>query len=149
LFANRFRADKLGGGTVSGVEDTILDAIVRTPQTVLVVEDDWLVRSSIAEYLHKAGFTVLEAHNGEAAFEVLEHGDPVDIVFTDIRLRGEHSGWDVAEAFRVRRPGVYIIYTSGHTIVPPREVSGSMYFNKPYRPEDILRACRTCGPAVS
>ena len=127
-----------------GRELKILDAILHAAPTVLVVEDEGLVRHVIAEYLREAGYTVVETGTGEAALDALEHEDeqPIDIVFTDIRLGGTLNGWDVAEAFRAKHPELPIIYTSGYAVSPPREVGGSLYFNKPYDPQDILRACR-------
>jgi hypothetical protein len=58
-------------------------------------------------------------------------------LFTDIRLGGRLNGWDVAEIFRKHRPAMRVLYASGYSIEPPRHVSNSKFFNKPYRPEDI------------
>jgi len=127
-----------------------LDAIIRAAPTVLVVEDEWLVRHTIVEYLREAGYAVLETESGEGALDFLAHEDdrPIDIVFTDIRLGGALNGWDVAEAFRAKHPQLPVIYASGYAVTPPREVRDSMYFTKPYDPQDILRACRSLEAAV-
>ena len=47
-----------------------------------------------------------------------------------------------AEIFRKHRPAMRVLYASGYSIDPPRHVSDSQFFNKPYRPEDILKACK-------
>lgn len=108
--------------------------------TVLIVEDDWLVRYSIAEFLRSAGHAAVEADSGEAAFAILQKRDGLDVLFTDIRLGGEANGWDVAEAFRASHPELPVVYTSGAVIMPERPVTGSMFFSKPYDPQQVLAA---------
>jgi len=107
---------------------------------VLIVEDDWLVRHTIAEFLNAAGHTTVEAESGEAALSVLQQRDGLDLLFTDIRLGGTINGWDVAEAFRATHPNFPVIYTSGAVISPERPVAGSMFFTKPYDPQMVLAA---------
>lgn len=109
---------------------------------VLVVEDEFFVRADIADQLRSAGFQVLEAESGESALHFASNGHGVDIVFTDIRLGGALNGWDIGEAFRSTRPEIGVIYASGASIDPPREVRGSRFFAKPYRGCDIVQACR-------
>ena len=110
---------------------------------VLVVEDEWLVRAVIVDFLRANGCQVLEAATGEEAVSLIDGEDQqLDVLFTDIRLGGQLNGWDVAEIFRKHRPAMRVLYASGYSIEPPRHVSDSQFFNKPYRPEDILQACR-------
>jgi hypothetical protein len=66
----------------------------------------------------------------------------IDLVFTDINLIGAATGWDVAECFRIERPGVPILYTSGKLIDPSRCVPESAFIPKPYKSTDILNACQ-------
>jgi CheY-like chemotaxis protein len=108
---------------------------------VLVVEDEALVRMEAADYLRMAGFAVLEATNGEEALQLLDVHAEIDVLFTDIRLGGQINGWEVAEAFRSRHPDIPVLYTSGNSISPPRNVERSRFFSKPYRPEEIAAAC--------
>ena len=108
---------------------------------VLVVEDEWLVRRCIADFLHEAGCVVVEAENGERAIHICNSGIPVDVLFTDINLNGSADGWVVAESFRNARDNIPVIYASGNPIDEARCVPGSVHFHKPYRPEDILCAC--------
>ena len=75
---------------------------------------------------------------------MLREGE-VDVVFTDIRLQGDLNGWDVGEAARATHGNIPVIYTSGHSITPPRQVEGSLFFSKPYDPAAILDACRGFG----
>jgi CheY-like chemotaxis protein len=113
--------------------------------TVLVVEDEWLLREVIGTYLRDAGCRVIEAESGETALAMLHDGAAVDVVFTDIRLTGDVNGWDVGEAARVTHGNIPVIYASGYSISPPRQVTGSLFFSKPYDPEAVLKACRALG----
>jgi CheY-like chemotaxis protein len=115
---------------------------------VLVVEDEWLVRTVIVNYLETNGCRVLEAGSGEEAVSLIDGKDQqLDVLFTDIRLGGNLNGWDIAEIFRAHRPNIRVLYASGYSIEPPRGVSESEFFDKPYRLEAILEACkRTWAP---
>ena len=109
---------------------------------ILVVEDDPLVRVMAVECLTDEGFEVIEAESGEKAIEFCQDGAP-DVIFTDIRLPGEMSGWDVAELCRKRNPSIPVIYATGYSHVRPRPVPGSIWFHKPYSTEQLLDAIRT------
>ena len=69
-------------------------------RTVLVVEDDWLLREDLVGDLRREGWTVLEAATGAGAIAALREADAIDLLITDIRLADAVTGWDVAEAFR-------------------------------------------------
>jgi CheY-like chemotaxis protein len=116
---------------------------VRTNPIVLVCEDDCLVRMEIVDYLIGHDCTVVEAGSGEDAVGFINGPDQqLDVLFTDIRLGGALNGWDVAEIFRDRFPNVRVIYASGYSIEPRRDVAASEFFAKPYRLDDILEACK-------
>jgi CheY-like chemotaxis protein len=108
----------------------------------MVVEDDVLVRDDIASYLRDAGCTVVEAATGEWAIALCRSGLAVDVVFTDINLSGTVSGWEVAEAFRAARTDIPVVYASGNGVDRARCVPDSVFLSKPYRPRDVLSACR-------
>lgn len=109
---------------------------------VLVVEDECLLRSFIVDYLEEEGCVVVEAETVERAIAVCKSELPLDVVFIDIHLRAALNGWDVGEAARSARGEIPVLYTSGSSLGEERPVPGSLFFNKPYRPADILRACR-------
>ncbi len=113
--------------------------------TILVVEDDPLVRSMIVWELRDAGYAVLEA-TGEAALAVLRQGR-VDLLFTDIRLSAGLDGWSVAEEARALHPGLPVIYATGYTVEQPRVVPGGIFLHKPYRPSAVIDAARSLGVA--
>jgi CheY-like chemotaxis protein len=107
---------------------------------ILVVEDDPLVRIVAVEALLDAGFEVVEADNGPDA---LKHcTDSLDVLFTDIRLPGALTGWDIAEHYRERNPAMPVIYATGYSQIEPRPVSGSVWFQKPYSPGQLVSAIR-------
>jgi CheY-like chemotaxis protein len=110
--------------------------------SVLVVEDELLLRLGTAEYLRHCGFTVLEADTADKAIAMCRAGVEPDVLLTDINLNGLGDGWDVAEEFRAAHPDIGIVYTSGNSADRSRRVPGSFFFNKPYEGSDIADACR-------
>ena len=116
-----------------------------TSRTILVVEDQWLLRDEMARAFRADGWSVLEAATGEAAVEILQH-NRVDALLTDIQLGGALNGWDVAEAGRAANAATDIVYISGNTDCS-RRVSASHFFRKPYNPATIVAACRG-GPGM-
>lgn len=112
----------------------------RAPPVALVVEDEGLIRMSIAEDLRADGWTVHETATGEEAMGLFR-ANHIDVVFTDIELAGTLSGWEVAEIFRSTHPDLAIIYTSGKVALESRKVSDSVFFGKPYDNIEVLAAC--------
>jgi CheY-like chemotaxis protein len=108
---------------------------------VLVVEDDFLVRYGIAEFLRNCGCVVLEAFSAEEAV-ALGHHHPVNVLMTDIDLRDGSTGWDVAEALRAANPAIGVIYVSGNSVDCSRRVRDSYFFEKPYCDSVIFETCR-------
>ena len=106
---------------------------------ILVVEDDPLVRIVAVEALLDAGFEVVEAENGPDALKHCK--DPPDVLFTDIRLPGSITGWDIAERFRERNPAMPVVYATGYSQIEPRPVSG-VWFQKPYSPRQLVSVIR-------
>jgi CheY-like chemotaxis protein len=109
---------------------------------ILVVEDELLIRGNVVESLRDAGYVVVETESGEEAIAFCKSGISIDIVFTDINLAGAANGWDVVEAFRMERPKVPVLYTSGKPVDPARLIPGSVFVAKPYQVNDIMDACQ-------
>jgi DNA-binding NtrC family response regulator len=83
--------------------------------TVLIVEDELLVRWAIAEHLQECGFKILTASNAEEAVQAVQKYDPkIDLVFSDVRMSGAMDGFALAAWIRQHRPHVAVILTSGH-----------------------------------
>jgi CheY-like chemotaxis protein len=113
----------------------------------LIVEDEWLVRLQIAETLREHGWIVFEASTGEAALRLLDNDPPIDLLLTDIRLPGQVSGWDVADAFRARHRKTAVVYCSGNPNNPSRQLPGSVFLSKPCRTELLVETCHSlCVP---
>jgi CheY-like chemotaxis protein len=74
-------------------------------ETVLVVEDEVLVRLAIAEYLRDCGYRVIEASSADEAILVLQQPElTIDVVFTDIEMPGPMDGFGLAQWTRTNRP---------------------------------------------
>ena len=84
-------------------------------KTVLLVEDDTLMRQLTRQMLQEHGYKVLEAEDGVAALEKLESsGMPIDVVLTDVVMRGM-SGPELARELVGRHPALKVVYMSGYT----------------------------------
>ena len=92
--------------------------------TVLVVEDDWMIRENMVTDLRQEGWAVLEAATGTGALKALQDAEKVDLLITDIGLADALSGWDVAEAFWIAHPEVPVIYASGNPANDHRQDQG-------------------------
>jgi PAS domain S-box-containing protein len=80
---------------------------------VLVVEDDARVRRISVRRLKQLGYAIIEADSGSAALLVLDRGEPIDVLFTDVVMSGGMNGLDLARAARLQRPALKILLTSG------------------------------------
>jgi len=79
-------------------------------ETILVVEDDVLVRMPIAQYLRDCGYRVIEAVNAAEAMSVLTHVETVvDVVFSDIEMPGAVDGFGLAKWIREHQPGLDVL----------------------------------------
>ena len=85
--------------------------------TVLVVEDEALVRMDIVDYLEREGFKVYEAAHAAGAIKLLEAHSSILILFTDIDMPGSMDGLKLSAAVRDRWPPVKIVVTSGHRTI--------------------------------
>jgi len=111
--------------------------------TVLVVEDEPLVRMDIADQLEELGFLVVEAANASEAVSVLATRDDIQVMFTDVDMPGSMDGLMLAAAVRDRWPPVKIIVTSGHRNVSISDLpKDSLFFDKPYSGKAIASAVR-------
>src|SRR5262245_22214788 len=81
--------------------------------TVLVAEDDVIVRIAIAEYLRGCGYRVIEAAGGLEAKKVLLEGPDIHVLFADARLAGDDNGFALAQWTRRYRPRITVVLTTG------------------------------------
>jgi CheY-like chemotaxis protein len=110
-------------------------------QTVLVVEDEGLVRLDAAETLRDAGFTVVEAANAEQALAVVAGGESVDLLFTDINMPGSIDGLELAKRVSRLKPRIHLLLTSGKVSPARGQIpADGGFIAKPYTPEAVTRA---------
>jgi CheY-like chemotaxis protein len=100
---------------------------------LLLVEDDPLLRMTLAEALTDAGFTVVEAEDAESALGLVASRDDLDLLLTDINLPGA-DGFALASAARRLRPGLPVVYASGRLSEadPQRALPGAPFLAKPF-----------------
>ena len=81
---------------------------------ILLVEDEWLIRSMFAEELLEGGFAVREAENGDQASAlIMPDPTPYTLLVTDIHMPGSLDGIGVARLLRASRPDIPVIYATG------------------------------------
>ena len=91
---------------------------VDAQDVVLVVEDEPVILMVLTDYLSGHGYRVLQAENGEQAFEILASKPHLDMLITDFRLPGGISGVQIAEPAVKLRPDLKVIFISGY----PQEI---------------------------
>lgn len=116
----------------------------RSP-TVLVVDDQVLIRMGIAEFLRSCSFRVVEAGSAEEAIRILQNDEPIHVVFTDVCMAGSLDGFGLAQWVRRERPGVKVILASGVTRTV--QAAGDLcddapFLAKPYDPRQVERYIR-------
>jgi CheY-like chemotaxis protein len=113
--------------------------------TVLVVEDEPVVRATIAEYLRQCGYRVLEAGNVDEAITALNTDPGINVVFSDVQMPGKMDGWALARRVRQACPSIKVILTSG--LVRATEAAGDLcedgpLMQKPYKAAELERRIR-------
>jgi two-component system cell cycle sensor histidine kinase/response regulator CckA len=130
------------GGDTPGAADATPGA--RIPRTILLVEDDPVVRHVVRLLLELEGDVVLEAKDGEEALTILAgyHG-ALDLLLTDVMMPGL-SGAEVCERVRAGRPGLPTLFISGfypEAVFPDQRLPASAAFlAKPFMPEELVDA---------
>lgn len=113
----------------------------RSKATILVVEDEALLRFMLCDQLRDVGFTVVEAADGEEALRYIAAGGAADLVFSDVHMPGPVDGLNLARLLRQIRPSLPIMLTSG--LADPGTLSEfGAFVPKPYRYEQIVLSIR-------
>lgn len=86
-------------------------------QTILVVEDEILIRFMLADSLRDIGYRVLEAGDGDEGLEILTSGQTVDLVVTDVRMPGEVDGMELTRRSKLLVPSRPVIVCSAHLLM--------------------------------
>ena len=116
-----------------------------TIPTILIVDDEVIARTVIADYLRECGYRVIEAGNPEDAMTILDSDLRIDIVFTDLDLPGPATGLELARWIRRRHLTVKVIVTSGHHSAA--ELAGELCDSgppivKPYHSDAVVERIR-------
>jgi PAS domain S-box-containing protein len=115
-------------------------------ETILVVEDDALVRKYVISQLESLGYAPVAAANATEAIALVERGQTFDLLFTDIVMPGGMNGRELADEMVRRRPGARVLYTSGFTenaIVHQGRLDPNVaLLSKPYRKLDLAQMIR-------
>lgn len=117
----------------------------RPGETLLLVDDEADILDVSRINLERLGYVVITCSDAEEALRVLASTQQVNLLFTDIVMPGRLSGQDLAMEARRLRPGLRILFTTGHDRVGIRPPDGGRHcgiINKPYRIAELSQRIR-------
>jgi len=135
----------------TGLQQTTAEALVSGTveggkETILVVEDDTMVRRYVMTQIESLGYATLEAANASEALRIVDGVPAIDLLFTDVIMPGGMNGRQLVEEALRRRPDLKTLYTSGYTenaiVHHGRLDSGVLLLVKPYRKAELARMIR-------
>jgi CheY-like chemotaxis protein len=115
-------------------------------ETILLVEDEDIVRHLSREIMEESGYTVIEAQNGLHALEICEQGDyQFDLLITDV-VMPQMGGRELAERLKSEQPGIKVIFISGYTddavVRHGIKEADSNFIQKPFSPDELAEKIR-------
>ncbi len=118
-------------------------------ETILLVEDESAVRQTVAMFLSRWGYQVLEAGDGPEALRMWESArDKVDLLFTDMVMPEGINGLDLAQRLRQTKPGLRVIVASGYSsdlvYQAGDRARGVLLVPKPFQPDELALTVRRC-----
>src|ERR1700704_5841801 len=135
-----------GIGAVVASEAASIATVEGGHETILVVEDDRLVRDYVLTQLRALGYVTLEAANAAEAIAIVRAGQAFDLLFTDVIMPGGLNGRQLADELQKIKPGLKVLFTSGYTenaiIHHGRLDTGVLLLAKPYRKSDMAGMIR-------
>mgnify|MGYP001343299391 CR=1 FL=1 len=115
-------------------------------ETILVVEDEDMVRGLMVSQLRSLGYDVLEANSGPEALRILAEDRKIDLVLTDVVMPGGITGRELGEEAKRMRPDIKMLYASGYTedsITHQGKLDpGVIFIAKPFRRHDLAHKVR-------
>jgi CheY-like chemotaxis protein len=133
------------GPIVSRARPSTKAAPLGNGELILAVEDNDKVREATVSRLESLGYAVLQAKTGPEAVTLLESGEPVALVFSDIVMPGGMTGYEVAEWVRSTKPDLKVLLTTGYSDVPLAVSEAVRQINvleKPYTREQLACTLR-------
>src|SRR5262245_5419298 len=117
----------------------------RRRETILVVDDDDLVRKSVIAQMRSLGYSTLEASSPAEALKIVVGAEPFDLLFSDIVMPGPIDGMELAQQAREHRPDLKVMLTSGYPDLKTARSSVESYvqwriLKKPYRRSELQQA---------
>jgi CheY-like chemotaxis protein len=118
-------------------------------ETILIVEDEPVLRSMARDILEECGYRILEASSGKEALDVWnQRANEIDLLLTDMVMPDGVSGADLVEKLQASRPRLKVVFTSGYTA---NEVNREMltrtrasFLAKPYTQAELAKTVRDC-----
>jgi DNA-binding NtrC family response regulator len=109
-------------------------------KTILIVDDEPLIRSYVREVVEEAGFMTKEAGSADEALKLIED-DGIDVLLSDVEMPGSLDGVDLAWAVRSRWPSMVVVLTSGRRL-PRRDQmpDDTRFLAKPFSPDGLVDA---------
>ena len=118
---------------------TRTDEGAATRRSILVVDDEAMIRMNLADFFEDEGFEVFEAENADAAIAVMESNPSIRIVLTDVQMPGSMDGVKLAHHVRERFPPTLLVVASGAVKVTPADLPAhTMFVAKPFDPRFVL-----------
>ena len=146
---------EIGAGTsvkiylprATGVTRPLIEGtIAGGDETVLIVEDDALVRRYVMIQVQSLGYRTFAAGNASEALAIIDQAEKIDLLFADVVLPGSIDGWQLAIEALNRRPALKVLYTSGYArsaIAPDRHLDADvLLLAKPYRKVELAKMIR-------
>jgi CheY-like chemotaxis protein len=134
-------------GFAQPLDDSSPTRIEGGDEAILIVEDDALVRSYVVTQVESLGYKTRAVSNAREALTVIDEGEDVDLLFTDVIMPGAMNGRELAAEAVNRRPSLKVLYTSGYTenvmAHDGRLDADVLLLAKPYRQIDLAKMIRT------
>jgi len=115
-------------------------------ETILVVDDDPLVKDLVVAQLRSLGYVTIAASDGREALALIERGATFDLLFTDVIMPKGINGFELSSEVAKRCPGTKVLFTSGYTdsaMIHQGQLDGGvLLLPKPYRRSQLARMVR-------
>jgi CheY-like chemotaxis protein len=119
----------------------------RGDESILIVEDDAVVREYVVAQISRLGYDTLAVSNGAEALAIINGPERIDLLFTDVIMPGSMDGRQPAIEPQKRRPELKVLFTSGYTenaiVHHGRLDAGVLLLPKPHLSSDLARIIRT------